>query len=446
MAAPPEFESRGFPSECSGNYCSICKLIKEKSSGNWCFEWLRHLKDFEASQVLVEKDWQVHLMVDHTDNEVQHIRSRLAILQTQTVYLLVGSILIVPCGNDIRGFQPSWTLIDAINEQAKLKAISFAQIMQKESLINSRAEDTDLFQIRVTDKAKVDDNALEDIEKLMQRGKKKEKKLEMKKKNYSEFLKRYVASHIRVMLEKLYSKIAEEEANLRDIITKTGIATIKNFFDVSRAEFQYIEPEKIWCAGLYSTDLNPSIRVVGPVGERPLHVCALSANRFEQVDENLFGNYLSKGILQGMMDYIRSSDIGWNEAATQYGKDYCAAVGSFLLNDDKNAGVHLGKDPESIVPPFWGQILKWKAAHLRNGSSLCCVAAAPERIGRDLVSTGIYEGETIIFPLIAGKYGGIIQELFEKEAECREKRREQQLTHLSRYPALPNSPCNDPAS
>ena len=52
---------------------------------DWCFEWLRHLKDFEVSQELAEKDRQVVLMVKNSDNEVRHIRSRLAVLQTQTV-------------------------------------------------------------------------------------------------------------------------------------------------------------------------------------------------------------------------------------------------------------------------------------------------------------------------------------------------------------------------
>ncbi len=69
--------------------CSVCRIIQEKTNAKSCFQWLRHLKDFDASQVLAEKDRQVNLMVDHTDNEVQHIRSRLAFLQTQTVNLVL---------------------------------------------------------------------------------------------------------------------------------------------------------------------------------------------------------------------------------------------------------------------------------------------------------------------------------------------------------------------
>ena len=98
------------------------------------------------------------------------------------------------CGNDVRGFQPAWTLIDAIIEQAKLKAISFAQIIQKDSLIHSQAENTAPVQKREIDKVNFDDDALKDIEKLMQLRKDMKKKLEMKKQYYSNILKRFSIS------------------------------------------------------------------------------------------------------------------------------------------------------------------------------------------------------------------------------------------------------------
>ncbi len=65
--------------------CELCTTINAEANVGWCFEWLRQLKDFEESQDLAEKERQVLLMVDHTDNEVRHIRSKLARLQTQTV-------------------------------------------------------------------------------------------------------------------------------------------------------------------------------------------------------------------------------------------------------------------------------------------------------------------------------------------------------------------------
>jgi hypothetical protein len=70
---------------CGDGECALCAMMNDKIDLDWCFEWLRHLKDFEASQELAEKDRQVLLMVKQSDNEVRHIRTRLAFLQTQTV-------------------------------------------------------------------------------------------------------------------------------------------------------------------------------------------------------------------------------------------------------------------------------------------------------------------------------------------------------------------------
>jgi hypothetical protein len=68
-------------------HCNLCSKIEKAASHNvdWFYEWLRQLKDFEESEELADKDGQVLLMVDHTDHEVRHIRSKLAKLQTQTV-------------------------------------------------------------------------------------------------------------------------------------------------------------------------------------------------------------------------------------------------------------------------------------------------------------------------------------------------------------------------
>ncbi len=71
--------------KCIAKECELCKIIEDQINDDWYFEWLRHLKSFEESEELAEKDRQVLLMVDHTDYEVSHIRSKLAILQTQTV-------------------------------------------------------------------------------------------------------------------------------------------------------------------------------------------------------------------------------------------------------------------------------------------------------------------------------------------------------------------------
>jgi hypothetical protein len=89
MASSTAEENRKGLLKCANHEnCNICsKIEKEVEVTGWFYEWLRQLKDFEASEELAEKDGQVLLMVDHTDHEVRHIRSKLANLQTQTVRL-----------------------------------------------------------------------------------------------------------------------------------------------------------------------------------------------------------------------------------------------------------------------------------------------------------------------------------------------------------------------
>jgi hypothetical protein len=67
--------------------CETCKEIENAGKEKWCFEWLRQLKDYDncLETEKAERDRQVRLMVDHTDDKVIDIRYKLAILQTQTV-------------------------------------------------------------------------------------------------------------------------------------------------------------------------------------------------------------------------------------------------------------------------------------------------------------------------------------------------------------------------
>jgi hypothetical protein len=63
-------------------------------------------------------------------------------------------------------------------------------------------------------------------------------------------------------------------------------------------------------------------KLVGPNGERPIHVCLLRANHCPQ----LIG--FQEGVLQGIKDYIEGAELDRQcEIDAQYGKDYCAAVG-----------------------------------------------------------------------------------------------------------------------
>jgi hypothetical protein len=245
----------------------------------------------------------------------------------------------------------------------------------------------------------------------------------------------FVKTHILIMLRKLYVKIGEEEKALNDCVIKNYAKIITEASELPKRgeKKRTIELERYWFKLLYSGngyDVNSKqqndLRIVGPVGERPLHVCALSTARFGHVDFEGTGSYVSEGIVEGMMEYIKtlappgagSDQIEgnegagcWGEAAAQYGKDYCAAVGS--LNVDWDSYRHGDKD--GLLPPFWRQINEWKKAHLLQRG----LGSTPQRFARTLVTTGIYEGETILFPLIAGKNEKALRQLLDQKKEPR---------------------------
>jgi hypothetical protein len=267
-----------------------------------------------------------------------------------------------------------------------------------------------------------------------------------KKESFCSRLTQFVRTHVYLMLKKLYTDIKCEEEGLKlmtSVISADDFPVREWLEDITAGKWpgikartpdgpseaaKPIELVKAWYTVLYYNKASSDIRIVGPVGERPVHVCALSAFRFGEVDFQGAGNYLSEGIVQGMMDYIaldRAPDAarsgGRIEATARYGKDYCAAVGSLLLHDEAHAwgrGRLPGAGDEEDFPPFWRQICAWKRAHMRSRCGLapqCCWLKTPERFATMLVSTGIYEGETILFPLIAGRAEDAIHRLLDKK-------------------------------
>ena len=64
----------------------MCDEIENESNKS-CFTWLRNLADHSAclETEKAESDRQVRLMIDYTDDQVIDIRSKLAVIQTQTV-------------------------------------------------------------------------------------------------------------------------------------------------------------------------------------------------------------------------------------------------------------------------------------------------------------------------------------------------------------------------
>jgi hypothetical protein len=155
-------------------------------------------------------------------------------------------------------------------------------------------------------------------------------------------------------------------------------------------------------------DLYRGDSIVGPLGERPLHVCALMAARFRGEPEKC-GIHIAEGIVDGMQRFLRVEEGRWkHEVYSQYGKDYIAAVGSFIDN------IHEGKqslrfqdwfdrlrreitklNPSLLKLPMMEDLARWYYQRL--------VASIPKSKShiRSMVVKGLYEGETLLFPFVA---------------------------------------------
>eukprot|EP00291_Cryptomonas_curvata_P024454 CAMPEP_0172156042 /NCGR_PEP_ID=MMETSP1050-20130122/2967_1 /TAXON_ID=233186 /ORGANISM="Cryptomonas curvata, Strain CCAP979/52" /LENGTH=1139 /DNA_ID=CAMNT_0012825019 /DNA_START=308 /DNA_END=3727 /DNA_ORIENTATION=+ len=146
------------------------------------------------------------------------------------------------------------------------------------------------------------------------------------------------------------------------------------------------------------TGRHPRPKIVGPVGERPLHVCFLRANEFKS--KSVEDQSIRRGILSGAKKYIEKDR--WEEVTVPYGKDYCAAVGSIILLAKKNLQPCLVDRIDSwntLLPPYYQFLVDWV-----KETYVC--TTPPDEVSHDsekLVSTGLYEGETVLYFSIASK-------------------------------------------
>jgi hypothetical protein len=188
-----------------------------------------------------------------------------------------------------------------------------------------------------------------------------------------------------------------------------------------------------WFRRLYSDK-----KIVGPVGERPLHTCLLRAKQFLEKDEAMY-----TGMVEGAKRFIKLlpqfSTV--DEINVGFGKDYCAAVGSYIYNEQNEAfkagHEHLLPpewDTQIATPPYWKTFLLWTSTHteLKPCTTLdqglkAMVAAEANYDSKLSISNGIYEGEAAIFFMIASKNVDMVQWLLENGAR------------------LLNSPCFFPA-
>ena len=177
-----------------------------------------------------------------------------------------------------------------------------------------------------------------------------------------------------------------------------------------------------WFCAIYS-DESGHIKVLGPIGERPLHVCAISVNRFEDAQFEGAGNYMKDGIIRGIKKILQRSEAAKNWMHSLYGKDYCAAVGHFMHERLEGAARSVGTgtwgetwsiDPETVFhtsvengnePPCWKELKQWYRRHTKQGKKASVARLSSRWTGlnwyKSMVTTGMFEGESILLQLIA---------------------------------------------
>ncbi len=218
-----------------------------------------------------------------------------------------------------------------------------------------------------------------------------------------DILVNFIREHVCILLQASYIQIKKEEEylNAQPCVSIPEQQGRRNL-------------ERLWFQLLYSDNSTSHegtkhVHIVGPVGERPLNVCAQAIYRFGHVDFDGMGNYVATGIVKGILDFVQPKerpvsageisddvvDYFQKQVTSQYSKDYCAIVGQYRVREDQKK-VESWTDEHPF--PYWKQISKWKNAHMKQNRCL----NAPHLASMFLV--GMFEGETILFPLIAGKH------------------------------------------
>jgi hypothetical protein len=202
-----------------------------------------------------------------------------------------------------------------------------------------------------------------------------------------------VALRVLAVLEALYGDIAAEEARL---------SADGNFHgDVDGVENEV----GLWARALYSSGgeigRGSEVRLVGPVGERPVHVFLLRAGHFVLPARD-GGPAARNGILRGVRRFLAAAAArggsSAGEADAPYGKDYAAAARCAPSFATAGPGA-------AQPPPFYAALKAWSAAKLdglvADRAGMDQTEEAHDRTS--LVRNGLYEGETpLYFAVVAG--------------------------------------------
>ena len=336
----------------------------------WMYNWVQQLKEYE----IVERcrygrsDDASH---SDLDDFVVKVRERLGQLQTQMVIYLFFS----PCKGLTKSFgQPAWVILETIAENAH----NMAQEMEESTLdkINNEAEEPDtetlsdyVRKIEQKIKISVDKNKDNGISSC-------------KTKVIQHHISRnFVSRQVLRMLAELYGHLEVEEKNIYRHIER-------NINYEQRGE---------WSPYMA---VDNRILLTGPVGERPIHVCALLAARYRLEDEGKKA-YIADGIVEAIQEYLTSHR---SELNVPYGKDYVAFVTNMLGPRKTNYKDHatfvneilLSRNPPQSIPvPFLQELKNWYKSRQNK------IGNPDNPHQKAIVNNGLYEGETIIYPFIA---------------------------------------------
>ena len=211
-----------------------------------------------------------------------------------------------------------------------------------------------------------------------------------------------------VLLKVLYEDLLDEEQKLRQLRGESkGINRLLR-------ELYFENPGKS----------DEPCRLVGPVGERPIHVCFLRAGHFPAIDG------FKEGVLDGIREFAElagADPLLKDEIDAPFGKDYCAAVISLVRRIQSGLQAETG-DPDRhesdadagawiTSPPFWPALRAW-AGRPRTRCGVQCAGGVDD--AEILEACGLYEGETPLFMSIADKSPGMVRWLLDKQqARCR---------------------------
>ena len=216
-----------------------------------------------------------------------------------------------------------------------------------------------------------------------------------KETNINKKLTHFVEIHAYLLISTLYSTIREVENDIN--------------LEKQRSSSDADE-QKLWYMEIYGTS-----KLVGPLGERPIHIFSLSANRFKDTNFGTLGSCMRVGIIKSIRSFVQEYP---EEINAQYEKDYCAAVGNYINNMRKFASDERRNDSslwskiangskETYVwnksSPFWDKIAAWVEEHNHQNSKcfMHCESSTSQSDSLKLTTLGLYEGETALLPMIA---------------------------------------------